>query len=360
VPIEFAQRIRRIPVYPVAAGYDLGADVAMLASNESCFAPLPVVADAARRALTGANRYPDPSYSPLRTALADRYGIPPARIALGNGSCDILLAAGEALLEPGAEVVYAWPSFSVYPHLAAASGARAIEVPLDADDRHDLDALAAEITAATRLVLVCNPNNPTSTSVPLAEVEAFLDAVPPYVCVILDEAYAEFSLALGDTYASVELLKNRPNVAVLRTFSKAWGLAGLRVGYLIAEDPAVADAVRRTHVPFSVSMLAQAAAVAALASDEEVRRRCAAVTAERERLTAALRERGLDVADSQANFVWLPLGERTAEVAAALEGRAVITRPFPGDGIRVTVGAPEEDDVFLAALDEVLAAAPVT
>jgi histidinol-phosphate aminotransferase len=155
-------------------------------------------------------------------------------------------------------------------------------------------------------------------------------------------------------------MRGRPNVAVLRTFSKAWGLAGLRVGYLIAEDPAVADAVRRTHVPFSVSMLAQAAAVAALASDDEVRRRCAAVTAERERLTAALRERGLDVADSQANFVWLPLEERTAEVAAALEARAVITRPFPGDGIRVTVGAPDEDDVFLAALDEVLAAAPVT
>src|SRR5205823_1889267 len=138
-------------------------------------------------------------------------------------------------------------------------------------------------------------------------------------------------------------------------FSKAWGLAGLRVGYLIAEDPAVADAVRRTHVPFSVSMLAQAAAVAALGSDEEVRRRCAAVTAERDRLTAALRDRGLDVADSQANFVWLPLGERTAEVAAALEARAVITRPFPGDGIRVTVGTPEEDDVFLAAVDGVLA-----
>jgi histidinol-phosphate aminotransferase len=153
-------------------------------------------------------------------------------------------------------------------------------------------------------------------------------------------------------------MRGRPNVAVLRTFSKAWGLAGLRVGYLVAEDPAVADAVRRTHVPFSVSTLAQAAAVAALASAEEVARRCAAVVAERARLTVALRDRGVDVADSQANFVWLPLGERTAEVAAALEARAVITRPFAGEGLRVTVGAPEEDDVFLGALDEVLTSEP--
>jgi histidinol-phosphate aminotransferase len=153
-------------------------------------------------------------------------------------------------------------------------------------------------------------------------------------------------------------MRGRPNVAVLRTFSKAWGLAGLRVGYLVAEDPAVAEMVRRTHVPFSVSSLAQAAAVAALGSEEEVRRRCAAVTTERERLTAALRERGFDVSDSQANFVWLPVGEEAAGLAAALEARAVITRPFAGQGIRVTVGTPEEDDAFLAALDQVRSATP--
>src|SRR5207302_815640 len=145
------------------------------------FAPLPEVADAAARVLGGTNRYPDPSYAPLRRALADRYGIPPGRIALGNGSCDILLAAGEALLEPGAEVVYSWPAFSVYPHLAAASGARALEVPLDDEDRHDLDAMAVEITAATRLVLVCNPNNPTSTALGLEQVRAFLERVPAHV-----------------------------------------------------------------------------------------------------------------------------------------------------------------------------------
>src|SRR5262249_34359369 len=156
-------------------------------SNESCFAPHPAVVEAAARVLGGVNRYPDPSYAPLRRALADRYGIPLGRIALGDGSCDILLAAGDALLEPGAEVVYAWPAFSVYPHLGAASGARAIEVPLDSDERHDLDAMASEITVATRLVMVCNPNNPTATALGLDEIEAFLRRVPSHVCVILDE-----------------------------------------------------------------------------------------------------------------------------------------------------------------------------
>ncbi|WP_255557577.1 aminotransferase class I/II-fold pyridoxal phosphate-dependent enzyme [Modestobacter sp. L9-4] len=187
-------------------------------------------------------------------------------------------------------------------------------------------------------------------------METFLDTVPADTLVVLDEAYREF-VTDPDVPDGVELMRGRPNVAVLRTFSKAWGLAGLRVGYLLAEDPAVADAVRRTLVPFSVSTLAQAAAVAALASEDEVRERVASVTTERTRLTAALRERGLAVADSQANFVWLPLGERTVEVAAALEARAVITRPFPGEGLRVTVGSRSEDDVFLGALDDVLTSA---
>ncbi len=175
--LEFAQRISRIPVYPVASGYDLGAEVAMLASNESCFGPLPQVVEAAAARAGGRPSLPRPVL--LRRCAArwrDRYGMPPSRIALGNGSCDILLAAGEALLEPGAEVVYAWPAFSVYPHLAAASGASAIEVPLDADDRHDLEAMLAEVTVATRLLLICNPNNPTSTALGLEPFAAFTGA----------------------------------------------------------------------------------------------------------------------------------------------------------------------------------------
>ena len=192
--IEYAERIRRIPVYPAADGYALAGDVALLASNESPYPPVPAVVEAAAKALAGVNRYPDPTNSALRHALSDRYGVPAGRIAIGNGSCDILLAAGEALLEPGAELVYAWPSFSVYPHLAAASGARAITVGLDSEQRHDLDAMAREITAATRLVIVCNPNNPTSTALPLDEIAAFVADVPRHVCVILDEAYCEFNL----------------------------------------------------------------------------------------------------------------------------------------------------------------------
>src|SRR5690242_21241664 len=190
--LEFADRIRRIPVYPAADGYALEGPVALLASNESPYAPVPAVVEAAAKALAGANRYPDPSNAALRRKLADRHGVPANRIAIGNGSCDVLLAAGEVLLEPGAELVYAWPAFSVYPHLAAASGARAIEVPLDAEHRHDLDAMRREITAATRLVIVCNPNNPTSTALPLDEIADFVADVPPQVAVLLDEAYVEF------------------------------------------------------------------------------------------------------------------------------------------------------------------------
>jgi histidinol-phosphate aminotransferase len=261
-------------------------------------------------------------------------------------------------------MAFAWRSFEMYPLLAQVAGARSIQVPLvpgrpgGPADTHDLEALAAAVDDTTRVVFVCNPNNPTGTAVRRAELERFLDAVPAETLVVLDEAYREF-VTDPDVPDGVELMRGRPNVAVLRTFSKAWGLAGLRVGYLIAEDPAVAEAVRKTNVPFSVNMLAQAAAVAALASEDEVRRRCSAVTAERERLTAALRERGLDVSDSQANFLWLPVGEDAADLAAALEARAVITRPFAGQGIRVTVGAPEEDDVFLDALDQVRSATPV-
>src|SRR5919198_67664 len=191
--LEFAERIRRIPVYPAADGYALEGPVALLASNESPYQPAPAVVEAAAKALAGANRYPDPTNAALRRKLADRHGVPANRIAIGNGSCDILLAAGEALLEPGAELVYAWPSFSVYPHLAAASGARAIVVGLDDRERHDLDAMAAEITAATRLVVVCNPNNPTSTAVSAEAIAEFVKRVPRHVCVIVDEAYCEFN-----------------------------------------------------------------------------------------------------------------------------------------------------------------------
>jgi histidinol-phosphate aminotransferase len=358
--IEFAQRIRRIPTYPVAAGYDLGDDVAMLASNESCFAPLPEVVRAAQQVLAGTHRYPDPSYAPLRRALSDRYDIAPGRIALGNGSCDILLAAGEALLEPGAEVVYAWPAFSVYPHLAAASGARALEVPLDGEDRHDLDAMAAEITVATRLVLVCNPNNPTSTAVDLDEVKAFLEEVPSQACVILDEAYCEFSLRLGDPYASLELLRAHPNLVLLRTFSKVYGLAGLRVGYALCGSEDFRIAVDQVRQPFYLNAAAQAAAVEALRHQDEVERRVARTLAGRIAMEEGIRALGVWVAESDANFVWLRLPEDVveADVVAGLAARGVLVRAGGSLGregaLRVTVGTEAENERFLAALGELV------
>jgi histidinol-phosphate aminotransferase len=360
--LEFADRIRRIPVYPVASGYDLGEDIAMLASNESCFAPLPSVVQAAAGVLSGVNRYPDPAYMPLRVALSQRYGIAQERIALGNGSCDILLAAGEALLEPGAEVVYAWPAFSVYPHLAAASGARAIEVQLDGDDRHDLDAIAAEVTVATRLVLICNPNNPTSTSVGLDEVVRLLERVPRHVCVILDEAYCEFALSIGDTYASVELLRRWPNLVLLRTFSKVYGLAGLRVGYALAGTPEFRVAVDQVRQPFYLNSAAQAAAVEALKHQDEVERRVVATIAARSELVDGVRSLGLWVAESDANFIWVRLGsgdpDDESAVISGLRARGVLVRAGGSLGrpgaMRVTVGTDAENDRFVAALAELV------
>ena len=356
--------IAALPAYkpgrnPADLAREIGVDRAIkLASNEVAFPPLPAVVQALAAAAGETNRYPDNGAVVLTRALADRYGVGPAQVVTGCGAFTICQELAQAFNDPGTSIAFAWRSFEMYPLLARVAGARAVQVPLTPGraggpaDTHDLEALAAALDDTTRLVFVCNPNNPTGTAVRRAGLEKFLDAVPEQTLVVLDEAYREF-VTDPDVPDGLEIMRGRPNVAVLRTFSKAWGLAGIRVGYLIAEDPAVAQAVGKTHMPFSVSMLAQAAAVAALASEDEVRRRCEAVVAERDRLTTGLRERGLDVADSQANFVWLPLGEQTADVAAALEARAVITRPFAGEGIRVTVGTPEEDDVFLAALGDV-------
>jgi histidinol-phosphate aminotransferase len=362
--------VQQLPAYkpgrnPADLAREIGvARAVKLASNEVAFPPLPAVVEALAATAAETNRYPDNGAVVLTRALAERYDVDPAQVATGCGAVMLCQQLAQSFNDPGTSMAFAWRSFEMYPLLAQVAGARSIQVPLvpgrpgGPADTHDLEALAAAVDDTTRVVFVCNPNNPTGTAVRRAELERFLDAVPAETLVVLDEAYREF-VTDPDVPDGVELMRGRPNVAVLRTFSKAWGLAGLRVGYLIAEDPAVAEAVRKTNVPFSVNMLAQAAAVAALASEDEVRRRCSAVTAERERLTAALRERGLDVSDSQANFLWLPVGEDAADLAAALEARAVITRPFAGQGIRVTVGAPEEDDVFLDALDQVRSATPV-
>jgi histidinol-phosphate aminotransferase len=302
------------------------------------------------------NRYPDPEKSLLRRRLAERYGLPAGKVAVGNGSCEILIAAAEAMLEPGAEIVYAWPSFSMYPHLAAMTGARAITVPLDRSGRHDLDAMAREVTHATRIVLVCNPNNPTATAVPGNELDAFVAGLPRHVCVIVDEAYVEFS-TLQDPDASLDLLKRHPNLVLLRTFSKVYGLCGLRAGYALgSEDFRIA--VDRVRQPFSVNALAQVAAAEALLHQDEVATRVERTAVERLYVEEALDERGLVTTDSQANFSWVAVGERDEqELVRGLAERGVIVRSGTALGeaghFRVTYGTRAENERFFAALDEV-------
>ncbi|MFL5819085.1 MAG: histidinol-phosphate transaminase [Solirubrobacteraceae bacterium] len=357
--LEFAQRVTRIPVYPAADGYALPADVALLASNESPDPPLPAVVEAVRRAMSAANRYPDPTNAALRARLSGRYGVPANRIAIGNGSCDILLAAGEALLEPGAEVVYAWPSFSIYPHLAALTGARAITIPLDRDDRHDLGAMSEQVTVATRLVIVCNPNNPTSTAVGLEAIRELVARIPRHVCVIVDEAYCEFNL-LDDPDASVDLLGAHPNLVLLRTFSKVHGLCGLRVGFALCGSQDFRVAVDQVRQPFFCNAAAQAAAIEALSHQDEVARRVERAVAGRLQLEDGLRELGLHVAESQANFVWLGLGEdrEEAPIVRGLADRGVVVRAGKALGregfLRVTCGTPAENDRFLSGLRALL------
>ncbi len=363
--MEFSQRIARIPVYPAAGAYGDRAPAVKLASNESPYPPLPAVIEAIQRALPGLNRYPDPTNSQLKRALCERYGVPASRIAIGNGSCDILLAAGEALLEPGAELVYAWPSFSVYPHLSAASGARAVAVPLDAEDRHDLAAMLREITVATRMAIVCNPNNPTGTAVSLARIADFLAEVPRRVCVILDEAYCEFNL-LEDPDASIELLDAHPNLVLLRTFSKVYGLCGLRVGFALCGSDELPRAVDQVRQPFFCNAVAQAAATEALAHQDAVTDRVTRTIAERISVDERLRALGVEPADSQANFCWFSLGEqdrerageREAQVMRGLVERGVLVRGGAALGragaLRVTYGTAQENAAFLDALAEVL------
>ena len=357
--IEFSERIRRIPSYPAAGGYAERAPDVRLASNESPYPPLPAVREAIERASSTLNRYPDPSNSILRARLSERYGVPVSRIAVGNGSCDILLAAGEALLEPGAEVIYAWPSFSVYPHLSAASGARAVTVALDDSDRHDLDAMRREITVATRLLIVCNPNNPTSTAISLASIAELLAETPPYVCVIVDEAYCEFNL-LEDPDASIELLDSHPNLVLLRTFSKVHGLCGLRVGFALCGSEELPRALDQVRQPFFCNTLAQAAAVEALAHQDAVIERVTQTVAERISVDERLRAIGIEPADSQANFCWFHLGQERDEqdVMRGLEERGVLVRGGSALGaegaLRVTYGTSAENMRFLDALAEVL------
>jgi histidinol-phosphate aminotransferase len=315
-----------------------------LSSNESPFGPLPSVLKVIAEAAAEVNRYPDNGAAELTEAIAARYSVPPEHIALGCGSVGLVQQLLEAVSDPGAEVLYAWRSFEAYPYLSDLAGAASVRVPL-ADERHDLDAMAAAVTDATRLIFVCTPNNPTGTVVTTAELTRFLDQVPEDCLVVLDEAYAEY-VRDPEVPNGIELYGDRPNVAVLRTFSKAYGLAGLRIGFMVGNE-AIAAAARKTMLTFSVNAVAQAAAIASLAAEGELLDRVDQVVAERERVRGALIDMGWTVPPTEANFVWLRLGDQTMDFADACDQAGISPRPFPGEGVRVSIGERAANDRFL-------------
>jgi len=316
-----------------------------LSSNESPHPPLPSVVDVIAEAARSVNRYPDNGAEGLIQAIADKFGVPTQHVAVGCGSVGVAQQLFEAIGEPGAEVIYAWRSFEAYPILSDLAAADSVRVPLRGET-HDLAAMAAAITPRTRLILVCNPNNPTGTVVHADELEAFLGQVPANCLVVLDEAYREYirDEAVPD---GIDLYRDRPNVAVLRTFSKAYGLAGLRTGFLIGHEP-VAAAARMTMLPFSVNSLAQAAAVASLAAEDELFERVELTVKERTRVREALIADGWTIPLTEANFVWVRLGEHTMDFAAACFDAGIAVRPFAGEGARVSIGDAEANDAFLA------------
>jgi histidinol-phosphate aminotransferase len=351
MPVRIRPAVAALPVYkpgkPAPAGWS-GASY-KLSSNENPYPPLPGVLAATEAAVARMNRYPDLANAAMTAAVAGRLGVPPESLAFGTGSVAVLYHLLTAVCEPGDEVVYAWRSFEAYPIAVQITGARSVQVPLAAGAVHDLDALHAAITPATRVVMLCTPNNPTGPAIQHADLERFLDAVPGQVLVMVDEAYVEFVDDPGGV-RGLEAMTGRPNVAVLRTFSKAYGLAGFRVGYCVAE-PALAAAVRAVSLPFGISVPAQAAVLASLDAEPALRERVTTLVEARGRLRDGLRGLGFDVPDAQGNFVWLPTGPLTTTYGDAFAAGGVVVRPYAagdaGDGVRITVGEPEANQRVL-------------
>ncbi len=313
-----------------------------LSSNENPYPPLPGVLDAATRAAESMNRYPDMGNTGLYDALSRSLGVPADDLAVATGSVALIYQLFNAFCDPGDEVVYAWRSFEAYPIAATAAAATSVQVPVLADGRHDLDSMAAAVTDRTKVVIVCTPNNPTGPAVTQADLDAFLAKIPTHVLVVVDEAYLEF-VRMDDAIDGVATYRSHSNVVLTRTFSKAYGLAGFRVGYAVG-PAALAGALRAVSLPFGVSSIAQAAAIASLASTDALFERVDALVAERSRVLAAVREAGWELPDAQGNFVWFPLGEPTSEFAAAADVLGIVVRPFAGVGARVSIGETEAND----------------
>ncbi|MHC2998184.1 aminotransferase [Microbacterium sp. HJ5] len=355
MPIRVRPEIAALP--PYKQGRQAGGDAFKLSSNENPFDPLPGVVEAIRSA-TAVNRYPDASAARLRERLAERFGVASDEVHIGAGSVSILAQLILATSGPGDEVIYAWRSFEAYPWLAVVAGAAAVEVPLTDEARHDLPAMAAAITERTRAIIVCSPNNPTGPIVTQAEFDALIGLVPADVLVVLDEAYAEF-VTDPDAVDGMRVLGSAayPNVVVLRTFSKAFGLAGLRVGYAVGHKR-ILDAARSTSIPLSVTAQAEVAALASLDAEDELLDRVRAIAQRRDGIVDALREAGWRIPDAQGNFVWLPAGDETLAAAQAFDDEGIIVRPFAGDGIRISVGEEESVEKVLRIAASVLAGLP--
>ncbi|MFT4287144.1 histidinol-phosphate transaminase [Nocardioides sp.] len=314
-----------------------------LSANENPYPPLPGVLAATTATLDALNRYPDMGATALYDALAARFGVATDRLALGTGSVSLIYQLLAAFCEPGDEVVYAWRSFEAYPIAVTVAGARSVQVPLTADARHDLPAMAAAVTDRTKVLLVCTPNNPTGPALTHTELAGFLGTVPAHVLVVVDEAYLEF-VRMADPVDGLALARDFPHVVLTRTFSKAYGLAALRVGYAIS-TPEIAGALRAVALPFGVSTAGQAAAVASLAAEAELLARVDALVAERDRVLAGVRAAGWSVPEAQGNFVWLPT-VRVSELAAAAAELGLVVRPL-GDGVRASIGEPEAGDLLI-------------
>ena len=350
--VRLRDALQGVPVYKPGRPPTVVPDVVSykMSSNENPYPPLPGVLEAVAASAAQMNRYPDMGATALREAVAADLGVTPEEIVTGTGSSGVLSAIVGAACEADDEVVYAWRSFEAYPIMVALSGARSVQVPVTAEGRHDLAAMAGAITRDTRLVIVCSPNNPTGPVVTAAELAEFLAQAPADVLVVLDEAYVEF-VRDPEAAEGLEVYRAHPNVVLLRTFSKAYGLAGLRVGYAVAR-PQLAASLRSCVIPFAVTELAAQAALASLSVKDALLERVADLVEERGRLLAGLRDLGYDVPDTQANFVWLPLAGHAQAFAEAADARGLSVRPFPGEGVRVSVEAPEATDRLLEVASE--------
>ncbi|HET9873644.1 MAG TPA: histidinol-phosphate transaminase [Propionibacteriaceae bacterium] len=344
MPLRVRPAITTLPVYRPGKPAPLGPGGVSykLSSNENPFPPLPGVVEATARACEQMNRYPDMGNVAMTEALSHKLDVAPDQLAFGTGSVAVLYHLLQAVCEGDDEVIFAWRSFEAYPIAVQVTGAVGVPVPLAAGAVHDLDAMHAAITPATKAILVCTPNNPTGPAIGHRQLVDFLDAVPEHILVMVDEAYVEF-VTQPDAVSGLALLTGRPNVAVLRTFSKAYGLAGFRVGFCVA-DPSIAEAARATALPFGVSLPAQAAVLASLAAEDALLERVKRLVDERDTLAAGLSRLGFEVPAAQGNFVWLPAGDQTAAYAEAFAAAGVMVRPYAAgdatDGVRITVGEP--------------------